>query len=356
MIERPERQIADFARAGADGITVHAEATPHLHYALHAVREAGCRAGLALNPGTPAAAVAEVVDDVDLVLCMTVDPGWGGQAFLPHSLGKIERLRALVGERPVVEVDGGIDAETAAPCARAGATLFVAGTAVFGRRIPVQRFARIAGGGGGRFGAGAANRIVGPDRRGQNQPKMAHTVLIVDDHPSFRATARILLEAEGFSVVGEAVDGASALTEACRLRPEVVLLDVQLPDIDGFHVAEAITALPEPSGDPRLQPRPVRLRPARLTLRRSRLRAQGRAVGGARAGAAPAGALAAPAPRAARPRRLGHPRRHLRRRHPLGTTSGRAGSSVALALRSAGRGSAPGCTPGGGGPTTASAR
>ncbi len=136
MIEHPERQVAEFARAGADGITLHVEATPHAHYALHAVRETGCRAGLALNPGTPAAAVAELAGDVDLVLCMTVDPGWGGQGFLPHSLSKLERLRALAGPRPVLEVDGGIDAASAGPCARAGAGLFVAGTAVFGVRDP----------------------------------------------------------------------------------------------------------------------------------------------------------------------------------------------------------------------------
>jgi ribulose-phosphate 3-epimerase len=136
MIEHPERQVADFAAAGADGITLHVEATPHVHYALHAVREAGCRAGLALNPGTPVAAVAEVAGDVDLVLCMTVNPGWGGQEFLPHSLGKLERLRALLGSGPVLEVDGGIDETTAGPCARAGATLFVAGTAVFGTQDP----------------------------------------------------------------------------------------------------------------------------------------------------------------------------------------------------------------------------
>jgi ribulose-phosphate 3-epimerase len=136
MVERPERHVSAFAAAGADGITVHAEATPHLHYALGAVKEAGCRAGLAINPGTPAGAVAEVAGDVDLVLCMTVNPGWGGQAFLPHSLDKLPRLRALVGNGPVLEVDGGIDAATVGPCAEAGASLFVAGSAVFGAADP----------------------------------------------------------------------------------------------------------------------------------------------------------------------------------------------------------------------------
>jgi ribulose-phosphate 3-epimerase len=136
MIERPERQIDAFAKAGADGITIHVEATPHVHYALQAVRGAGCRAGLALCPATPVSAVSEVVGDVDLVLCMTVNPGWGGQEFLESSLGKIERLHALVGPGPALEVDGGIDAATAGPCAAAGATLFVAGTSVFGSGDP----------------------------------------------------------------------------------------------------------------------------------------------------------------------------------------------------------------------------
>jgi ribulose-phosphate 3-epimerase len=137
MIERPERQIEAFAAAGADGMTIHVEATPHINYTLAAIRAAGCRAGLALCPGTPAEVVREVVDDVDLVLCMTVNPGWGGQEFLPASLDKLERLRALIGERPALEVDGGIDKETAGPCARAGATVFVAGSAVFGAADPV---------------------------------------------------------------------------------------------------------------------------------------------------------------------------------------------------------------------------
>jgi ribulose-phosphate 3-epimerase len=136
MIEHPERQIDAFAEAGADGITFHVEATPHANHVLAAIRAAGCRAGLALCPGTPAGVVSEVVDDLDLVLCMTVNPGWGGQSFLPGSLDKIERLRALVGERPALEVDGGIDEETAGPCARAGADLFVAGSAVFGAPDP----------------------------------------------------------------------------------------------------------------------------------------------------------------------------------------------------------------------------
>jgi ribulose-phosphate 3-epimerase len=144
MVERPERHVADFAAAGADGITVHVEATPHANYALAAVREAGCRAGIALCPSTPVLAVSELLGDFDLVLCMTVNPGWGGQGFLPGSLAKIERLRALVGETPALEVDGGIDAETAGPCAAAGATVFVAGSAVFGAKSPADAYTAVA--------------------------------------------------------------------------------------------------------------------------------------------------------------------------------------------------------------------
>jgi ribulose-phosphate 3-epimerase len=136
MIERPERQVADFAKAGADSISIHAEATPHVNYALSAVRDAGCAAGLALCPATPVAAVSEVVDLVDVVLCMTVNPGWGGQPFIAGSPAKVERLRAMIGPGPALEVDGGIDARTAGPCASAGASLFVAGSSVFGSPDP----------------------------------------------------------------------------------------------------------------------------------------------------------------------------------------------------------------------------
>ena len=123
---------------------IHAEATPHLHYALQAIHEAGCTAGLALNPGTPVAAASELLEDLDVLLCMTVNPGWGGQKFIPGSLAKIERLRATLGDARVLEVDGGIDARTARSCARAGATLFVAGSAVFGANDPGQACLEIA--------------------------------------------------------------------------------------------------------------------------------------------------------------------------------------------------------------------
>ena len=144
MVERPERHVQAFADAGADGITLHVEATPHVHYALQAVRDAGCRAGVALNPGTPPEAVSAVAADADLVLCMTVNPGWGGQSFLDASPGRIERLRGLSGPETVIEVDGGIAAETAELCARAGATLFVAGSAVFGAADPGAKVREIA--------------------------------------------------------------------------------------------------------------------------------------------------------------------------------------------------------------------
>jgi len=144
MVERPERQVADFARAGADNITLHLEATPHAHYALNAVREAGATAGLAINPGTAVDAVAELAGTLDLVLCMTVNPGWGGQRFLAQSPAKVERLRALVGPEPAVEVDGGIDASTIRTCADAGATLFVAGSSVFGAGDPAGAVRRLA--------------------------------------------------------------------------------------------------------------------------------------------------------------------------------------------------------------------
>jgi ribulose-phosphate 3-epimerase len=143
MVERPERHIAAFAKAGADVIHVHAEATPHVNYALGHIRDAGCRAGLAVNPSTPPAVYAEVLDLVDVALCMTVNPGWGGQPFIPASLEKIRRLRELLPERVPIEVDGGIDTDTAGPCAQAGASIFVAGNAVFGASDPAFAFAEL---------------------------------------------------------------------------------------------------------------------------------------------------------------------------------------------------------------------
>jgi len=143
MIEAPERQIAEFAKAGADSITFHEEATPHAHRTLAAVRELGCLAGVAINPGTPVEAVQELRGLADIVLCMTVNPGWGGQSFIETSPEKVERLAPLVG-KAAIEVDGGVDTQTAAPLAAAGAQLFVAGSAVFGADEPAAAYAEIA--------------------------------------------------------------------------------------------------------------------------------------------------------------------------------------------------------------------
>ena len=143
MIERPERHVDAFAAAGADGITVHVEATPHVHYAAKAVREAGLRAGVALNPSTPPEAVSQLGDVVDLVLCMTVNPGWGGQRYIEGSEHKVERLAQLL-PHAAIEVDGGIDAKTAPGVADAGARLFVAGSAVFGADDPAAAYRAVA--------------------------------------------------------------------------------------------------------------------------------------------------------------------------------------------------------------------
>ncbi len=143
MIETPERQIAEFAKAGADSITFHEEATPHAHRTLTAVRELGCLAGIAINPGTPVEAVQELRGLADIVLCMSVNPGWGGQSFIKTSPDKVERLAPLVGKAQI-EVDGGVDVGTAGPLAAAGARLFVAGSAVFGAEDPAAAYTAIA--------------------------------------------------------------------------------------------------------------------------------------------------------------------------------------------------------------------
>jgi ribulose-phosphate 3-epimerase len=144
MIEQPERQVDEFVRAGADGITIHAEATPHLHRVLTQIREGDCRAGLAINPGTPIAMHETLAGHFDLALVMTVNPGWGGQAFLPDMLGKVRALRAALPEETVLEVDGGIDAGTAGACVEAGATWLVAGSAIFGAEDPAVAYSQIA--------------------------------------------------------------------------------------------------------------------------------------------------------------------------------------------------------------------
>jgi ribulose-phosphate 3-epimerase len=144
MIERPERQIDEFARAGADLITIHAEATPHVHYAISQIRAAGVAAGLAVCPATPLEIFAELPGMLDLALCMTVNPGWGGQRFIEASIERIERLRAIVGESVAIEVDGGIETDTGPRCLRAGAGVFVAGSAVFGSGDPAAAYVALA--------------------------------------------------------------------------------------------------------------------------------------------------------------------------------------------------------------------
>jgi ribulose-phosphate 3-epimerase len=142
MIESPEKHVGEFAKAGADMITIHAESTPHIDYTLSAIREAGCRAGLVVCPATPPDYFAEV--DVDLALNMTVNPGWGGQSFLRNQLDKVRRVRAMIGDGVPLEVDGGVNAQTAVDCAEAGATWFVAGSAIFGSDDPAATFREIA--------------------------------------------------------------------------------------------------------------------------------------------------------------------------------------------------------------------
>ncbi|HET7424557.1 MAG TPA: ribulose-phosphate 3-epimerase [Gemmatimonadales bacterium] len=141
MVEYPERYLAEYADAGAAVFTFHPEATVHVQRHLAAARERGMMAGLALNPGTPLAYLEEVVDDVDVVLVMSVNPGYGGQSYLPASTDKIRRVRAVLdraGSRAALEVDGGITVETIAEAWGAGADTFVAGTAVFGAGDPAR--------------------------------------------------------------------------------------------------------------------------------------------------------------------------------------------------------------------------
>ena len=144
MIERPERHVGDFVKAGADSVTFHAEATAHISYAAGLLREQGAGVGVAINPATAVGALAELAGAIDMALCMTVNPGWGGQPFIAHSLDKVQRVAAIVGAEVAVQVDGGIDAETAPACRSAGASVFVAGSAIFGRGDPGDAYLAIA--------------------------------------------------------------------------------------------------------------------------------------------------------------------------------------------------------------------
>jgi ribulose-phosphate 3-epimerase len=141
MIEQPERHISQFAAAGADSITVHVETCPHLHYTLHQISELGCRAGVTLNPATPVDAVSEAAQYADVLLCMSVNPGWGGQSFIPATLHRLPRIRELAGPGVAVEVDGGVAPDTAADVYRAGANILVAGSAIFGASSPGDAYA-----------------------------------------------------------------------------------------------------------------------------------------------------------------------------------------------------------------------
>jgi ribulose-phosphate 3-epimerase len=144
MIVEPERYLADFARAGADVLTVHAEACPHLARTLAQIRELGARAGVALNPATPPEVLEYVLDDLDLVLVMSVNPGFGGQKFIPSAYAKIRRLRAMLGTRPIeISVDGGVKLEHARPLADHGVSVLVAGSAIFEAPDPAEMVGRM---------------------------------------------------------------------------------------------------------------------------------------------------------------------------------------------------------------------
>jgi ribulose-phosphate 3-epimerase len=144
MIVEPERYLAEFAQAGADALTVHAEATPHLQRVLVQIRELGARAGVALNPATPPSVLEYVLDDLDLVLVMSVNPGFGGQKLIDTAYAKLRALRQLIGSRSIeISVDGGVKVEHVQPLAAAGADTLVAGSAVFGAPDPAAVIRRM---------------------------------------------------------------------------------------------------------------------------------------------------------------------------------------------------------------------
>jgi ribulose-phosphate 3-epimerase len=148
MIVEPEKYVGDFVSAGADMVTVHAEATAHLQRLLAQIRQAGAKAGVALNPATPPDVLEYVLDDLDLVLVMSVNPGFGGQSFIPSAYEKIRRIRTMFGSRPIeLSVDGGVKKDLVKPLAQAGASILVAGSAIFGASDPpaaVREMKRLA--------------------------------------------------------------------------------------------------------------------------------------------------------------------------------------------------------------------
>jgi len=144
MVIEPDKYFDDFVAAGANSLTIHAEAAPHLHRHLNRIRELGCAAGVVINPGTPVEAVEQVAGIVDLCLLMSVNPGWGGQKYIPSSTERLARLRDLLPDGVVLEVDGGISLETIDGARDAGAQLFVAGSSVFHASDPAAAFAALA--------------------------------------------------------------------------------------------------------------------------------------------------------------------------------------------------------------------
>lgn len=139
MVSHPDDWVKEFADAGADVITVHAEATPHLHRTLCLIREHGCKAGVSLNPSTPLSAIEEVLDNIDLVLVMSVNPGFGGQKFIENAVSKVERLVKMRGNRKfLIEIDGGIKADNIGRLRKAGVDVFVAGSAIFSDKDRVR--------------------------------------------------------------------------------------------------------------------------------------------------------------------------------------------------------------------------
>ncbi|MGB2694684.1 MAG: ribulose-phosphate 3-epimerase [Dehalococcoidia bacterium] len=140
MVEQPERQLEAFAQAGGDILNVHVEACPHLHRVLQQIKSLGRRAGVCLNPATPLSAIAPVLEEVDQVMVMAVNPGWGGQAFIPSTLPKVRELRSMLDKRgiaPEIEIDGGVKVGNAASCVEAGACVLVAGSSVFNDQASV---------------------------------------------------------------------------------------------------------------------------------------------------------------------------------------------------------------------------
>lgn len=143
MIENPDKQVDEFTKAGADAVSFHIEATPHVNRVANQIREGGALAGIVLNPGTSVQAVAGAFDDIDFALCMSVNPGWGGQPFIEQSLERLQALRGMLPEGHALQVDGGVDPERAPLVRAAGANMMVAGSAIFGKDDPAAAYAAI---------------------------------------------------------------------------------------------------------------------------------------------------------------------------------------------------------------------